>query len=208
MTLVHSVVSDVHVGTTLKYVRATPRLSTGDLAHSASDLLDTGDDLSGGDAANRFDLDVGVLAVAGAFRVGGVVRNVRQPEFEVAAGGSSDGAGTSTFRIPRQFRAGAAFDAEKTGSVPLIVSLDADLRRYEVGTGERRVIALGAEHWFMAHRLGVRGGGRFNTVGRQDRAATGGVSVAMRSGLYVEGHAVRGGSDDERGWGVAARVSF
>src|ERR1051325_7205104 len=66
VTLVHSVVSGVHVGTTLKYVRATPRISSGDAARSSSDLLDTGDDLSGGDAGNRFDLDVGVMAVTGA----------------------------------------------------------------------------------------------------------------------------------------------
>jgi hypothetical protein len=26
--------------------------------------------------------------------------------------------------------------------------------------------------------------------------------------MFVEAHAVGGGADDERGWGVAARVSF
>jgi hypothetical protein len=211
VTLVHSVVSGVHVGTTLKYVRATPRLSIADATRSSSDLLDTGDDLSGGDPQNAFDLDVGVLAVTGALRVGAVVRNVREPEFDVAGGAAPTDvdAGGSTLRIPRQVRAGLAFDAESTAaSVPLIVSLDADLRRYTAGAGERRVVAVGAERWFLERRLGVRGGGRFNTVGRQERAATGGVSVAIRSGLFVEAHAVRGGSDDERGWGVAARVSF
>jgi hypothetical protein len=211
VTLVHSVVSGVHVGTTLKYVRATPRLSIADATGSSSDLLDTGDSLSGGDGQNAFDLDVGVLAVTGALRVGAVVRNVREPEFDVAGAAVSPdaGAGGSTLRLPRQVRAGVAFDAENTAaSVPLIVSLDADLRRYTVAGGERRVVAVGAERWFVERRLGIRGGGRFNTVGGQERAATGGVSVAVRSGLFVEAHAVRGGSDDERGWGVAARVSF
>jgi hypothetical protein len=139
------------------------------------------------------------------------VRNVREPEFDVAGAAVSPdaGAGRSTLRLPRQVRAGVAFDAENTAaSVPLIVSLDADLRRYTVASGERRVVAVGAERWFVERRLGIRGGGRFNTVGGQERAATGGVSVAVRSGLFVEAHAVRGGSDDERGWGVAARVSF
>jgi hypothetical protein len=32
--------------------------------------------------------------------------------------------------------------------------------------------------------------------------------VALRSGIYVDGHVVRGGARDERGWGVAAIVSF
>ena len=202
VTLVHSLLTDVHVGATLKYVRATPSLGVGDASRDASDLLDTGDDLSGGDARNTFDLDVGAMVVAGAFRVGAVVRNVREPDFD--AGG--DGA---PFRIPRQVRAGAAFDVERTPSaMPLIVSLDADVRRYDVGTGERRVVALGAERWFMARRIGVRGGGRFNTAGRKDRAATGGISYAVRSGLFLEAHGVRGGDDDERGWGVGARVSF
>jgi len=202
VTFVHSLVSDVHVGTTLKYVRATPMLSSADAAGSPSDLLDTGDDLSGRDAHSAFDLDVGAMAVAGAFRVGAVVRNVRQPDFETGDGGTS-------LRIPRQVRAGAALDAEKIRpSLPLIVSLDADLRRYAAGTGDRRVVAVGVERWVVERRLGVRGGGRFNTVGRQDRAATAGVSFAVRPGVFVEAHAVRGGDDDEQGWGVSARVSF
>jgi hypothetical protein len=202
VTLVHSLLTDVHVGTTLKYVRATPSLGVGDVSRSASDLLDTGDDVSGGDARNTFDLDVGATVVAGAFRVGAVVRNVREPDFDAGAEGVP-------LRIPRQVRAGAAFDVERTPSaLPLLVSLDADLRRYEVGTGERRVVAVGAERWFMARRVGVRGGGRFNTVGRKDRSATGGISVAARSGLFIEAHGVRGGDDDEQGWGVGARVSF
>jgi len=210
VTLVHSLLSGVHVGTTLKYVRATPRLSIAEATRSSSDLLDTGDDLSGGDSQNVFDLDVGVLAVTGALRVGAVVRNVREPEFDVAPAATVDpDAGGSGLPLERQVRAGVAFDAESTAaSVPLIVSLDADLRRYTAGAGERRVVAVGAERWFIERRLGVRGGGRFNTVGRQERAATAGVSVSIRSGLFLEAHAVRGGDDDERGWGMAARVSF
>jgi hypothetical protein len=89
-----------------------------------------------------------------------------------------------------------------------VVSADVDVVRYTTGTGDRRVIAAGAERWLFGKRLGIRGGGRFNQVGHKQRSATAGVSAAIRPGMFVEAHAVGGGSDDERGWGVAARVSF
>jgi hypothetical protein len=82
------------------------------------------------------------------------------------------------------------------------------VRTYATGTGDRRVVALGAEHWLWTKRIGVRGGARFNTAGAKDRAATAGGSVAARNGLYLEGYIVRGGSAAERGWGLGARVSF
>jgi hypothetical protein len=203
VTLVQSLVPGVHAGATLKYVRGTVHGAFGDANGSASDLLDAGQDIEGRGADGTFDLDIGVMAVGGPLRAGAVVRNVRQPEFD----GSR--AATASMRLPRQVRVGAAFDAEKTtAAMPLTVAMDVDLRRYAVATGDRRVIAVGAEQWLLERRLAVRLGGRFNTVGPQDRAATGGVSVAIRSGLYLDGHVIRGGSADDRGWGMAARVSF
>ncbi len=201
VTLVQTLLPGVHAGATFKYERGTLRSAIVPPGASASDLLDEGQDLEGGDGHSTFDLDVGVLAVGGPLRVGAVLRNVRQPEFE-------GGPGMPAMRLPRQFRAGVAFDGGSAGMVPLTVAVDLDLRRYEVGTGERRVIAVGAEQWIVQRRVAIRGGGRFNTVGPQDRAATAGASVAVRSGLYIDGEVVRGGSDDERGWGLTARVSF
>ena len=167
-TVLHTLLTGVHAGATVKYVRGA------------------------GDGA--VDLDLGVLAVAGAFRVGGLVRNVRGPELGGAA------------RLPRQVRIGAAFDGNAIDRFPIVVAADADLRAYDAGDGERRVIALGAERWLRARRVGVRGGARFNTAGARDAAATAGGSYAVRPGMYLDGHIVRGG--DEAGWGVAARVSF
>ena len=178
VTVVQTVTSGIHAGSTLKYLRGTP---------------------SGGDTQGRFDLDAGVLAIAGSLRVGAVVRNVTRPEFNAPG---------AALRLPRQFRVGAAFDPERATGVPLTISLDADVRAYDTGTGERRVVAAGAEQWFKAKRFGVRGGGRFNTVGLQERSVTAGATVAVRSGLYVEGYVVRGGPADEQGWGLAARISF
>jgi hypothetical protein len=83
-----------------------------------------------------------------------------------------------------------------------------DVRSYTTRSGERRMMAFGAEHWLLDRRIGVRAGGRVNTPGERERIATAGVTVAAGGGLYLDGHAVRGGSADERGWGVAARVSF
>jgi hypothetical protein len=175
------------------------RVATDDGSRSDTDLLDAGEDLEGGNARNRFDLDAGVMATAGPLRLGAVMRNISKPNF---------GTDVAPFALPRQTRLGAALDAEQAGGPPLMVAIDADVRTYATGTGDRRVVALGAEQWLWTKRIGVRGGARFNTVGAKDRAATAGGSVAARNGLYLEGYIVRGGSEAERGWGLGARVSF
>jgi hypothetical protein len=196
VTLAHSLISGIHIGTTLKYVRGAAMAAAGD--GSADDLLDAGDDLEGADTKGTFDLDIGVLAVTGPWRLGAVVRNVREAGF----GGAVD------VNLPRQIRIGGAFDGESARTIPLTIAVDADVQRYDAPGGERRVIAVGGEHWLGHRRFGVRGGVRFNTVGAEERAVTGGGSVAVRSGLYVEAHGVYGGVAEERGWGIAARVSF
>jgi hypothetical protein len=199
LTVVQSVLPGVHAGATLKYVRGTVRVGTDDGSRSDSDLLDAGEELEGGDANNQFDLDAGVMVAAGPVRLGAVMRNIRKPDF---------GTDVTPFVLPRQTRVGAAIDAEQAGGPPLIVSVDADVQTYTTGTGDRRVVALGAEQWLWTRRIAVRGGARFNTVGVKERAATAGASAAVRNGLYLEGYIVHGGSEAERGWGLGARVSF
>ena len=205
-TVVQTLISGVHVGTTLKRLRGTVRVGHEDSLAPPSDLLEKGEALDGGDVESRYDLDVGVMAVSGPLRLGAVVRNVREPEF-VLAGSTSD-ATSARFRLPRQIRVGAAFDADSAGGLPLTVAFDLDVRVYATPSGERRMMAFGAEHWLLGRRVAVRGGGRVNTRGARERIATVGVTVATGAGLYLDGHAVRGGSTDERGWGLAARVSF
>jgi hypothetical protein len=200
-TIVQTLFSGVHAGATAKYVRGTVRAGQVDAGLEPSKLLDAGDDFEGGDADNEFDLDLGLHATVGAVSIGAVVRNVLEPRFE-------DEAGLLSAPLPRQVRIGAAFDGARIGAQPLTVAVDADLVRYATGTGDRRVIAVGAERRFRSGRLAVRGGGRFNTVGAEEHAATGGVSVALRSGLYVDGFAAAGGDAGEQGWGVTVRVSF
>jgi len=187
VTLLSSIFPGVHVGTTLKFLHGSVEHTSGDLA-SASE--------------SQFDADLGVLAVAGPWRIGGVVRNLRAAEF-----GGTNGDG---IRLPRQGRIGVAFDsaARRGSNAAWTASADVDVASYATVTGDRRVIAAGAERWLFGKRIGVRGGGRFNQVGHKERSATGGVSAAIRSGMFIEAHAVAGGSDDERGWGVGGRVSF
>ena len=199
VTLVHSLVSGVHAGATLKYVRATVRAGEGEGDLSSDALLDLGDDLEGGDADGAFEADIGLLAVAGPVRLGLLVRNVLETTFEQEAG---------TLRLPRQVRIGVAYDRAGAGGAPLTIAADVDATKIDTPTGERRNVVLGMERWLAGGRLGVRGGARFNTAGEHERSATGGVSVAVRSGLFLDGHAVGGGDEDERGWGFAARVSF
>jgi len=199
LTVVQSVLPGVDVGATLKYVRGTVRVGTDDGSPSAGDLLDAGEELDGGNVSNQFDLDAGLMAVAGPLRLGAVMRNIRKPNF---------GTDATPFVLPRQARIGVAIDTEQVGGPPFIFAIDADAMTYATGTGDRRVVALGAEQWLWTRRVGVRGGARFNTVGAKERAATAGGSVAVRNGLYLEGYIVRGGSEAERGWGLGTRVSF
>jgi hypothetical protein len=195
VTLVQTVISGVHTGATLKYLRGTLAAGRVDAESSVPQVLDSGEQLEGDDTEGRVDLDLGVLATAGIVRLGARMRNVLEPTF-------------GPVRLERQTRVGLAIDAEAAGSVPLTIALDADVDAYETGAGLRRVVALGVEQWLWDRRIGVRGGGRINTTGRGERSATAGASVAIRTSLYVEGHVVRGGAADEQGWGIAARVSF
>jgi len=197
LTVVQSILPGIHAGATLKYVRGTVRAAIDGETRPVNDLLDRGEELEGGDADNRFDLDAGVIAEAGPVRLGAAMRNIRQPQF-----------GADTFRLPRQARIGAAIDMEKAGGPPLVIAVDADVRTYATGTGDRRVFAAGVEQWLWARRIGVRGGARWNRTGAKERSATAGASVAARNGLYVEGYVVRGGSTAERGWGLGTRVTF
>lgn len=195
LTLVQTLIPGVHAGATLKYVRGTFHQGRDDSLADPADLLDRGDALDDGETEGRFDLDVGLLAVTGPLRFGAHVRNIREPEF-------------GRVRLPRQTRLGVAFDPEPTAGIPLTIAFDADVETYPSGSGARRVVAVGAEYWVLSRRLGVRGGAHVNTVGAEERAVTGGASLAVRRGLYVDGYVIGGGAADERGWGVGGRFSF
>jgi hypothetical protein len=86
--------------------------------------------------------------------------------------------------------------------------VDDDLTRSITVLGERRHLAAGAEAWLLDRHLGVRGGIRINTLGERLPIATAGLSVALHSGVYVEGEISRGQDAVAQGWGVGARLTF
>ena len=194
-TVLHTITTGVSAGATVKYLRGTPHVRAVETADSISGLLDDGDDLSGGEGRGTVDVDVGILAAVGGVRVGATARNLREPRF-------------GDRRLERQVRAGVAFDGAAAGRAPFTASMDVDLLRFEAATGDRRVIAIGGEHWVRPRRIALRAGARFNTVGEQDRTVSAGASVAVRAALFVDGYAAIGNEASESGWGVAARVSF
>jgi hypothetical protein len=196
-TIVQTLLPGVHAGATLKYMRGTVR--TGEAAAGLDEdaRLDLAEALTDGDRQARFDLDVGVLAVAGPLRVGALVRHIREPEF------GADGP-----RFDRQVRLGAAFDAAAVGGPGLVVSVDADARTYASPTGARRVVAAGVEQWLGGRRVGLRAGVRRNRAGAREQVYTAGASLRLSDALYLDGWLARGRDDAHRGWGVATRVSY
>ncbi len=204
LTLVQTLVPGIHAGATLKYVRGTIRTLRREEASDDRPLvkeqLDAGEALEGGEADSTFDVDLGLLATAGPFRIGALVRHVKAPELGV------EGASVT---LARQSRAGVAFDAAAAGGPALTIALDVDLERTTTPAGrDRRNLAVGAEQWLSKQRIGLRGGMRMNREGAKERTGTFGASVAVRAGLFIDGHVVRGGAEGEEGWGGAARVSF
>ena len=147
------------------------------------------------------DLDVGALVRIGVAQVGLSVKNVREARFETASG---------TLALDRQARAGFALLGRSDGAIKeMNIAADVDLIRIRSLSGEEiRHLAGGMELWVLNKRLGLRGGASRNTVGEQGSSASGGVSVALRSGLYVDAHHSNGTDRSRKTWGFALRSTF
>lgn len=199
LTLLQSVGGGVTVGTTLKLVRGS--LANGVVSGDGWDeALDRGADLDGS-GRTRADLDLGVMLNAGRVRLGLVARNLREPSF------APDEVEDESARLEREVRIGAAWGALWPGLSPLVVSFDADVTRVPDIDGERRDVAAGVETWWLRHRLGVRAGWRASTVGEARATGTAGISVAVRSGIFLDAHIARG-NEGRRAWSVGGRVTY
>lgn len=195
-TVGQSLTDHIVVGSTLKIVRAGETASAG---RSGVGLLDAGDDL---DVARktRVDIDAGVMAMFDTLKLGLSARNLSAPEFS---------AGGRTFVLKRQVRAGIANVSGRVGRLDgLTLAFDADLTKTETAVGERRDVAGGIELWFLRRRAGVRGGLTHNTLGGKATALSGGVSVALSSGSYIEVARTSGSDASLRGWSGSVRMTY
>ena len=194
-TVGQSLGEHVVLGTTLKLVRG--RLGVA-VRPAADASLDAADGLDGRSETHG-DLDVGALAVVGRVRVGAALRNVTSPTF-------SDGA--DRVEVPRQARVGVALAAGRQRPDDLTVAVDADLTTTTTATGDDRRLAAGLEAWLPNRIVAVRGGFRVQTTGTARPAFSGGASLVLRRGVFVDG-AIAGGSDGgSRGWSAGLRLSY
>ena len=146
----------------------------------------------------RGDLDVGAMGKVGSVRVAVVMKHVWAPEM------TADG---TPVVLDRQVRVGVAYMPPLAGTVSVTTALDADLTRTATEEGEERRLAGGIEMW-LSRRVGLRGGMSASTLGNLRRSVSGGASLALQKGLYVDAQATRGDDEPTRGWGLALRLTF
>lgn len=150
----------------------------------------------------RTGLDVGAMASFGRARLGLMVRNAREPAFHADT--------PDAWTLRRHARAGAAYTTGSRGVIgQATVAIDADLTTTTTVAGEDRRVAGGGEVWTSRRVLGVRGGFSASTMGDRRTAFSGGLSVSVRSGTFVDAHISSGERGSGRsGWGVSLRVTF
>lgn len=153
----------------------------------------------GGDQAKP-DVDAGVMVAADRFRFGLVGRHLVNPSFDLGD------AGLMRVELPRQFRLGGGWGSGWPGYSRVVVAVDSDLTERATPDGERRDVAAGVETWWLARRLGVRGGVRGSTIGASRAVVSAGASVLV-AGVYVDGFA-GAGRDGERSWRLGLRYSY
>jgi hypothetical protein len=198
VSLLQSVTEYIVVGATPKVVWGSAARDTAAILR-ADEALDAAADLDRV-GTTTFDVDASVMLAIGSIRAGVVGRNLTTPSFATGEGGEE-------IELKREARFGAAWGAGWPGSARVVVSADADLLSRPTPLGDRRDVAGGVETWWRGQTIGIRGGVRGSTIGKSRTAVTGGVSVAVRSGFFVEAHVAHGQSD-ERGWSVGARFGF
>jgi hypothetical protein len=198
VTLGQSLGQYVVVAGAAKYVQG--EVETGSVDATPDGALDAADGFPRR-STSTFDVDLGAMVAVEQWRLGVTARNLTTPSFELPDGTEGK------VELEREYRVGVAWGQGWPGMSRLLVSADADLVRKPGLTGDRRDVAAGVETWWLQQRLGVRGGVRGSTVGEARPVVAGGVSAAIKSGVFVEAHLSRGDRDGQA-WSVGARVSF
>ncbi len=199
VTLAQSLGDYVVVGATLRVVHGTVGTAV-----AAFDEPDPGLDAAAdadGPSATKGDVDLGVLARAGRVRLGFAARNLTAPTFHAADG--------APWQVSRLARVGVAVvsEAQRAGRQVWTVAADADLAADVTPFGRRRDVAAGVERWFT-RRVGIRGGFSASTIDAARPAASFGGSVAVSTGVFVEGQATAGSDRAPRGWGLSLHVQY
>jgi hypothetical protein len=172
-------------------------VATGTDGAAGAQALDDADNLGVGSETHP-DVDLGAMLAEGSLRVGVSVKHVTEPHF---------GDGDTGISLDRQARAGIAV-VSKGGAHRLTVAADVDLTRTATVNGDVRHVAGGLEGWFAKQRIGVRGGVSANLVGSARPAPSAGASLAVKSGLYVDGASTFGNDQSRKGWALALRATF
>jgi F plasmid transfer operon, TraF, protein len=199
VSFAQSIGDAVVIGVTTRLVHGGVSASAG-LSGSIDDAFDRAADAPR-HSATRGDVDAGVLVRLARLRIGLAGRNLGAPSFD-------DGGGVS-WRLGRRARVGVAVvsDGDRAGRHDWVIAADADLTTDDQVAGTWRGIAAGVERWLAGRRVAVRAGVEASTSGEARGSATGGVSVAMPGGFWLEAAGVAG-AEMRRGWGLSAHVMF
>jgi len=163
---------------------------------SAKQALDDAGNLNSASETHP-DVDLGAMLSAGSLRIGVAVKHVNEPHF---------GDGDAGISLDRQARAGLAIVSK--GATPLTLAADLDLTRTPTVNGDVRHIAGGLEGWFAKRRVGLRTGLSGNLIGPAHPSPSAGVSLGLKTGLYLDGAATFGGDQAREGWALALRATF
>jgi hypothetical protein len=152
----------------------------------------------GGDSEG--DLDIGAMASVGVLRAGVMVRNIREVDVPV---------GDVQLVLKRQVRAGVALNSAAQSSIGgITIAFDTDILDVPTAVGDERRFAVGGEFWTRGRTIGARGGFSASAIGDSRTTGSGGVSVAIRRGIYAEGQLTGGSDPTRKGWAAALRVTF
>ena len=163
-----------------------------------------------GDAATRFDVDIGFMKAGALGRIGLTVHNALAPEF---------GTTGSPIRLERRIRGGASLSVTDT----LKVAADWEFTKAATPRGAWRDAALGIED-ALTPKAWLRTGVHWNTArlrrsasAEQAGGTTGagaapvvsiGASYALRGSLLADAQASAGSANGDRGWGIGLRFVF
>lgn len=145
-------------------------------------------------------LDIGAMTIFGRTRLALMVRNVTEPTFKED---------TDPFTLRRQARVGFGYALPVNGLIgTLMVAVDADLLDVETALGDERRVAGGLEAWSRGKSIGGRAGISASTLGETRTSYAGGLSLALKRGIYAEGQLTGGSDVTRRGWSAGARLTF